>query len=139
MLALYRAARCAQVLSTGDPLDPGLSRVIITVARLGRVRPSAIAAANHIDFSTVSRHVDALARTGLVAKGPDPDDARACLVELTDAGRDVIDAMLTNRTRAVEPALASWDPAERGQLIRLLVRLAHDLDDRVHDVREVTT
>ncbi len=137
VLALYRAARCAEVLSRGDTVDPGLSRILISVARQGRVRPSAIAQDNHIDVSTASRHVDALVKQGFVAKAPDPDDARACLVELTASGREVIEAMLRNRTAAVEPALDAWSAGDRQQLVALLVRLAQDLDQRVAATREV--
>ncbi len=131
VLSLYKAARCAQVLATGDPLDQGLSKILITVVRLGPVRPSAVAQENHIDVSTASRHIDALARRGLVAKSTDPDDARACLVEVTDEGSDVMREMLANRARAVEPALASWSRRDRKQLVTLLARLAHDLDELI--------
>lgn len=133
VLALFKAARSAQVLATGDPLDMGMSKILITVARTGPMRPSAVAQQNHIDVSTASRHIDALARQGLVDKATDPVDARACLVEVTGQGREVMKAMVTNRARAVAPALSAWSPGDREQLLSLLVRLAHDLDDLISE------
>lgn len=129
--ALYRAARCIQVLSVGDPLDIGLSRILSSVLRLGPVRPSVVAQENHIDLSTASRHIDALVRQGLVAKSTDPDDARASLVAVTPAGREVMQVLLANRSAAIAPALAAWSERDRGRLVSLLVRLADDLDDLI--------
>lgn len=131
MVSLYKAARCAQVLTTDDLLDPGLGRILISVVRHGPARPSVIAQENHIDLSTASRHIDALLRQGLVAKSVDPDDARASLVAVTAEGRDVMKAMVANRTRAIEPALAAWSERDRTKLVSLLVRLAHDLGELI--------
>lgn len=128
VVSLYKAARCAQVLTTDDVLDPAMGRVLISVVRLGPARPSVIAQENHIDLSTASRHIDALLRQGLVLKSVDPGDARASLVEVSPEGRDVMKAMVANRTRAIEPALVGWSKRDRKQLVSLLVRLAHDLD-----------
>ena len=122
VLALYRAARCAQVLATDDPLDPGSSRILASVVRLGPVRPSTVAQENHID---------ALVRRGLVAKSADPDDARAALVEATADGHDVLQVLLANRSAAIGSALAGWSGRDRRALARLLVRLADDLDDLI--------
>ncbi len=126
--ALYKAARCAQVLSTGDPLDPGSARILSSVVRTGPVRLSAVAQESHIDLSTASRHVDALVRRGLVAKSPDPTDARATLVDGTLEGRQMLSVLLANRTAAIAPALSGWSDRDQRALQRLLVRLATDLD-----------
>lgn len=133
VVALYRAARCAQVLATGDPLEIGLSRILAAVVRLGPVRPSVIAQENHIDVSTASRHIDALVRQGLVAKSADPQDARASLVEVTPAGAEVMQVLLVNRSAAIAPALADWSADDRAQLVSLLVRLADDLDGLIKE------
>jgi len=45
-----------------------------------------LAAAVGIEGPTLTRHVDALERQGLVRRRQDPDDRRAVVVELTDAG-----------------------------------------------------
>ncbi len=129
--ALYKAARCAQVLSTGDPLDPGTARILSSVVRTGPARLSAVAQESHIDLSTASRHIDTLVRRGLVAKSPDPTDARATLVDGTADGREVLSVLLENRAAAVEPALASWAERDKRNLERLLVRLADNLDSLV--------
>jgi DNA-binding MarR family transcriptional regulator len=129
--ALYRAARSAQVLATGDPIELGASRILSAVVRRGPVRPSVVAHESHLDLSTASRHIDTLVRQGLVAKSADPDDARASLVEATAQGRAVLDVLLANRSAAIAPALAAWSERDRGRLISLLVRLADDLDELI--------
>ena len=126
--ALDRAARCAQVLSTDDPLELAASRVLATVVRRGPVRPSVVAQDGHIDLSTASRHIDTLVRQGFVAKSADPDDARATLVEATEQGRAVLAVVLANRSAVIDAALAQWEPNDRDRLSALLVRLADDLE-----------
>ena len=129
--ALYRAARSAQVLATGDPLEFAASRILSAVVRRGPVRPSVVAQESHVDLSTASRHIDTLVRQGLAAKSADPDDARASLVEVTTQGRAVLDVLLANRSAAIAPALATWSERDRDRLVSLLVRLADDLDDLI--------
>ncbi len=128
VLALYRAARLAQRLTKDDPLDVGQSRLLGSIKRIGPARPSVIAADAHVDLSTASRQVDALVKKGLVRKAPDPQDARATLVQVTADGQRTLRRLVSNRSQAIAPALAHWSDADRDQLTSLLVRLADDLD-----------
>lgn len=128
MVSLYRASRLAHRITRDDPLDAAQSRVLVAVKRLGPARPSAIAADIHIDLSTASRQIDGLVRKGLAAKSSDPEDARATLVTVTPAGRRTLTTLLTNRARAIEPAMAGWSASDRRTLERLLTRLADDLE-----------
>lgn len=55
----------------------------------------------------MTNRIDQLEKQGLVERLPHPDDRRALLVALTDKGRDVIDAAVTdhveNQHHLVEP------------------------------------
>lgn len=133
VVSLYRAARLAQQLTRDDPLDPAAARMLVSVKRLGPVRPSAIAHDNHIDLSTASRQLDALVRHGYVDKQADPDDARASLVSLTSAGRRVLKTLLDNRGRAIAPVFTTWSVADRETLQELLARLADDLESHLEN------
>lgn len=131
VLALYRAARLAQRLTKDDPLDVGQSRLLASIKRIGPARPSAIAADCHVDLSTASRQVDALVKKGLVAKAPDPEDARATLVRITSEGLHTLRRLVSNRSEAIAAALDEWSDTDRARLTSLLVRLADDLDSHL--------
>jgi DNA-binding MarR family transcriptional regulator len=79
---------------------------------------------------TMSVRVDRLAERGLVSRRPDPADGRGVLVELTPAGRAVVDAALADHLANQERLLAPLDTAERARLAGLLARLLAPLEDR---------
>lgn len=62
-------------------------RVLIALERGGPSLLGELAEATLIDPSTLSRTVDRMEDEGLVKHGPDSEDARAVVVEITDAGR----------------------------------------------------
>jgi DNA-binding MarR family transcriptional regulator len=67
---------------------------------------------------------DDLERKGLIARRPHPDDRRAYAVSLTEAGAGAL-ARAFEAAFAVEAdTCAPLDPAERGQLLGLLGKLA---------------
>ncbi len=94
---------------------------------LGPSRPSELATCSHLDLSTVSRHLAALERDGLVAKLADPADGRAHLVTVTDTGKSHVAEFLARRDTTVAQATANWTEIERSELGRLLRKLADDL------------
>ena len=73
---------------------------------------------------TASRAVDALDDLGLVARAIDPTDRRAVSIELTPAGRALVDDRKARSADAFEHAAASLSPDERTTLLDLLERMA---------------
>jgi len=75
-----------------------------------------------VDRTTMVALVDALEGKGLVARRPDPADRRRNVIELTQAGRE----MMRDATRASDQAerrlLGELDDAEAAQLRSLLRR-----------------
>jgi DNA-binding MarR family transcriptional regulator len=61
--------------------------------------------------------VDALEKRGLVERRPDPGDRRATLVEVTDDGSSVLDAI---RGSEAERVFGRLTPADRSHLARIL-------------------
>src|SRR3954471_2340106 len=55
------------------------------------LRVSDLAGFAGLDSSTVSRHVRTLEDAGLLARAGDPADRRASRLEITDAGRELLD------------------------------------------------
>ncbi len=88
--------------------------------RLGELR-------RHVMLSQpgLSRLVERLVERGYVAKCPDPADARAALLSLTDAGRDVQQRVGRAHARSVAEAMsARLSPAQMSALTTLASLLA---------------
>jgi DNA-binding MarR family transcriptional regulator len=84
--------------------SPRLSALSVVVAA-GPIGIGALAAAESVSAPTMSRLVDGLERDGLVARGPDPDDARGVLVRPTAKGRRLLGEGRARRIRTLATAL----------------------------------
>lgn len=105
-------------------LDATAFPLLVVLGRHGPARPSDLGARLYLDRSTVTRQVDALERLGLVVRRPDPTDARARLVELTDQARTSLAQAQEERSARWRRSLGEWDPADLARLSDLLRRLA---------------
>jgi DNA-binding MarR family transcriptional regulator len=107
---------------------PGASvTTLVALDRHGEQRMGELAERLCVDPSVVSRQVATLARSGFVARRPDPIDGRAQLLGITDAGRDAIARYRGERIAWVARALEEWDDDEAHHLVASLHRLADDL------------
>ena len=97
------------------------------VERLGAARVSALAEAARVDVSVVSRQVQALESDGLVVRAADPNDRRASLVSLSEAGRQVLEEGRTRMEALVEERLARWSTSDLADATRTLSSLVDDL------------
>jgi len=115
--------------SHGHDTDTGARTFLLAhVDRLGPVRMSDLATTACLDQSTVSRHLRGLDEHGLVTRSPDPDDRRATLLDLSDAGREALERAVRARTDLIAAATADWSQKDRAALADLMTRLAHDLE-----------
>lgn len=85
---------------------------------------SDVASAVGVDQPRASRLVNDAAERGLVARSVDARDARRSVIELTEAGRALLESARTSRRTAVTEALADFTPAETETLAALLGRFA---------------
>ncbi len=74
--------------------------------------------------------VDRLAKQGLVARRPSPDDRRASFVELTRKGEALISRLFPEHIDAMTRAMAGLNPKEQAEALRLLRKLGRAADDR---------
>ena len=74
----------------------------------------------HIAPRSTTEVVDALESRDLVQRRPDPDDRRATLVEVTEHGVSVLDAI---RGTEAERVFGRLSPADRAHLARILRKL----------------
>jgi DNA-binding MarR family transcriptional regulator len=94
-------------------------------------RVSDLAAQQRLAPSTVSGIVGQLLGSGLVVRDVDPDDRRAAVVSLSEAGRDRLVDWTAANERRLAAALAALEPADRDAVraaLPALVRLAAHLD-----------
>jgi DNA-binding MarR family transcriptional regulator len=92
----------------------------------GPMRVSDVAIGLGIDLSVASRQVAALISAGYVEREPDPDDRRASLVSLTDAGRKVLGESHRRMVHAFSAALDGWSDEDVAALSGGLARLNAD-------------
>jgi DNA-binding MarR family transcriptional regulator len=80
-----------------------------------------------LEKSWVCRAVDGLVQLGLVAKQPNPDDARSWLVGLTGAGHERVEALKARLDEHAAQLLAPIAHAQRTQIDHALGLLLHAL------------
>jgi DNA-binding MarR family transcriptional regulator len=99
--------------------------LLATLRRSGppfRLSPSDLLDTMMITSGTMTNRIDQLEKQGLVERLPHPDDRRALLVALTDKGRDVIDAAVTDHVENQHRLVETLTPPERAALDALLRR-----------------
>lgn len=87
-----------------------------------RMGISEIAEAISVDQPRASRLVNDSAERGLVTRRADERDARRSVVELTEAGRALLESARTTRRTAVTDAIAGFTPEETATFAALLTR-----------------
>lgn len=100
------------------------------VARLEPVRATDLAEQVHLDLSTISRHLRGLEESGLLVRSPDPDDRRASRLAVTHDGRAALERTTAARNALFASATAGWTDSEVDELVHLLNRLSHDLENQ---------
>jgi DNA-binding MarR family transcriptional regulator len=101
-------------------VTPSQLRALGTLVRHGPVRPGTLAGHLGIAPRSATEVVDALEERGLVLRRTDPDDRRATLVVVTDAGRELAGALRAARASEADRLFAALDDADRTELERLL-------------------
>ncbi|MEE3852048.1 MarR family transcriptional regulator [Gordonia sp. LSe1-13] len=116
-------------------LDPTCYPLLILLSRHDAVRMSDLLTDLGLEKSTLTRQIDSVVRLRLVERHPDPDDARARLVALTDEGRARLEAVATTAAALWRERLSRWDPDDVRRLADLLRRLGDDTADMTDDER----
>jgi DNA-binding MarR family transcriptional regulator len=115
----------------------GLSRAefdaLATLRRAGaphRLPAGALAASMLLSPAATTNRIDTLARAGLVARHPDPDDGRGVIVGLTPRGRRLVEAAVRTHADNERRLLAGLSPADEERLSELLAALAASISAR---------
>jgi DNA-binding MarR family transcriptional regulator len=113
----------------------GLSRwswdVITALRRSGapyRLTPTALYRALMRTSGAISNRLNRLEDRGLVRRGPDPADGRGVIVELTPAGKRLIDEVIAEHLENERRLVAGLSRAEQRELAALLRKLLLTLE-----------
>ena len=120
---LRELTRLAGGADDGPALTATQRIALIEIADAPPLRLNDLATRIGTSAPTASRAVDVLDELGLVARTPDPDDRRAVRIELTAAGRRLVDERKARASAAFEPGVAALTPADREKLLALLAKL----------------
>ncbi|MYU55506.1 MULTISPECIES: MarR family winged helix-turn-helix transcriptional regulator [Streptomyces] len=110
-------------------LTPSRLTALAVLAAHGPLRVSGLAARMNIALSTASRMVDLLDDCGWIARRPDPDDQRATLLSLDEAGRTLLDAVRRETTSRLAEEIAGL-PQDRQRLLYAALPALEDLAER---------
>ena len=104
-------------------ITPAQLRALRVLARHGPLRLSGLSDHLHIAARSTTEVVDALEARDLVRRQRDPGDRRASLVELTDHGNGVLDAIRSARGSETERIFGRLSPTDQAHLARILRKL----------------
>ncbi len=104
-------------------ITPSSLRALRVLSRRGMMRLSELSDHLHIAPRSTTEVVDALESRGLVQRRSDPGDRRATLVEVTEHGASVLDAIRGARGTEAERVFARLSQTDRAHLARILRKL----------------
>jgi DNA-binding MarR family transcriptional regulator len=142
---LSRVSRLAKHLDiarrgafAGHGLEAWEFDVLSALRRAGppfQLTPGALLRATLVTSGTMTNRIDRLAAGGLVRREPDPRDRRGVLVTLSEQGKAVVDAALTDLLDREQALLAGLGEDQRQQLADLLRTLLAPFDAADRDAR----
>jgi len=101
-------------------ITPAQLRALRVLSRHGIMRLSELSDRLRIAPRSATEVVDALEAQGLVQRRPDPGDRRATLVEVTDDGSGVLDAIRGTEAERVFGRLSQTDRSHLARILRKL-------------------
>jgi len=104
-------------------ITPAHLRALRVLSRHGPLRLSRLSDQLRIAPRSATEVTDALESRGLVERQPDLTDRRATLVQLTEHGRSVLDAIRAARGSETERLFSQLSPADQADLARILGQL----------------
>lgn len=109
-------------------IHPGQAFCLRVVAEHDGISQRDLADTLHLARPTVTKMVQALERSGAVARRPDPDDQRLTRVYLTPGGRELADEIHGVAADYVNATIGTLPEDDRRELARLLEELAASIE-----------
>ncbi|MER9445452.1 MarR family transcriptional regulator [Mesorhizobium sp. M0340] len=111
-------------------LQSGEFDVLATLRRCGppyALTPTALYEATMVTSGAMTNRLDRLEKSGLIKRGPHPDDRRGIIVQLTGKGLALIDEAVTAHVANEHQILSGLARPEQTMLARLLEKLIASL------------
>jgi MarR family 2-MHQ and catechol resistance regulon transcriptional repressor len=126
-LVLWKAARAIEQNAKNSVAGVGLGlsdfAVLEVLLHKGALPVNVIGRKVLLTSGSITAAVDRLESRDLVRRMADPEDARARIVELTAAGRRLIEGAFRQHEVDMEETMAVLRPGERVELVRLLKKV----------------
>ncbi|MBC7305175.1 MAG: MarR family transcriptional regulator [Nocardia sp.] len=107
----------------------GEFEILCALARADRpLRASEVTARTMTSSASTTKHADRLTKTGLLERLPFERDGRVVLLQLTAAGRELVDAELPARVERDRRLLEGLDEQDQQTLVTLLRRVSRNTD-----------
>lgn len=99
-------------------------RVLVVLSGEGPLRLGTLAERLGAHQSTFSRSIDRMVAGGWVLRAENPDSRREVLVDLTPAGRALVDAVTERRRQEIRQVLGRLTKDQRAEVVRALSLLS---------------
>jgi DNA-binding MarR family transcriptional regulator len=110
-------------------LSPTQAAVLATIDRRGPLTLGELAEAERVQPPTITAAVDRLENQGLVRRRREAADRRVVEVQITAAGRDLLDQARSRKSAYLEQRLASLSARDRATLERAAAILERVLEE----------
>ena len=118
-----RLRATSQATLTPWDITPSQLRALRVLRRHGTMRLSELSEHLHIAPRSTTEVVDALESRGLVRRRADPGDRRATLVEVTEPGTSILDAIRAVRGTEAERIFGRLSAADRAAIAHYIASL----------------
>lgn len=127
-IALMRIARRVRQQRHDDTVSDSQLSVLYVLTHHGGSTLAALAEHERVTPPSMNRTVNCLVEEGLITRSSSPDDGRKVLIEVTDAGTQLVNKTRQRRAEWFAAELSALDPAEHAALhaaIPVLLKLAN--------------
>ena len=135
---LQRTLRCLAHEHKSHEVGTAEAGVLRMISEFGG-RAVDIAEKLNVSAPVLSRHIAELQDRGLVARRRDPEDRRAQLLELTEAGKAKLAEVEEARTARLLEFLSGWEEYEASACMDSMQRLTETLRRNGHPTPKATT
>ncbi|QEW04970.1 MarR family transcriptional regulator [Microbacterium lushaniae] len=115
-MATFRLARRLRAERAVDSMSDGQFAVLAVLKVHGPHTLGELAERERVTAPSMNRTVNCLQESGFITRTPMDDDRRKVLVDLTLAGRDVVEETVRRRDAWLETALGELTETERAAL-----------------------
>jgi len=120
-MATFRLARRLRSERAIDRMSDGQFAVLAAISVHGSHTLGELADRERVSAPSMNRTVNCLEESGYVTRTPDDADRRKVNIDITEAGRGVVDETVRRRDSWLESVLVSLTPEQRDVLARAAV------------------